>query len=84
MRYKHSAYICTNRNKQSKGIMKNITSIEEFEVQTRHYFSDTHKIAVVRYIDEEGRNTQTELNLSSEMDRELYDTYKFLFKLQKK
>ena len=64
--------------------LKNITSIKEFEVQTRHQFSDMHKVAVIEYIDDEGRNTHTELDLRDKMQRELYSSYKFLFKLQNK
>ena len=64
--------------------MKNVTKLEEVEVQTRHGFSDTHTIVNVYYIDDKGRNTMSELNLNDKMDEELYNCYKLMLKFKNK
>lgn len=63
--------------------MKNITSLQEQEIQTRHGFSDTHKVVQVNYIDEKGRPTFYVLDLRFAENVELYYTYKFILKLKK-
>jgi len=59
-----------------------IISIEKFETQTNPFFTDTHSVAVINYIDEDGKNKIDNLDLRNELDLGLYNSQRMLFKIQ--